>query len=147
MAEALPLCSMATPAARSVYILGRLPDRCHSVCTFRSGHTVGLHVHHHGRCRRRYSSFYPDILPVMPAPLHCYQALPDRHRNSSTRHPTGSEHKRTPRPAGIFSTGRRFSPPTSHAGISAAVYFGTAWLPAAKLPGGRVLLLRLRTAR
>jgi hypothetical protein len=35
------------------------------------------------------------------------------------------------------------SPLTSHAGISAAAYFGTAWLPAAQLQGGPVLLLRL----
>lgn len=42
---------------------------------FRSAHIAGLHVHHHDRCRRRYSSFYPDILSVTPAPLHCYVCL------------------------------------------------------------------------
>lgn len=145
-AEVQPLCSTATPAVHSGCSEGRFPDRYHWADMFRSAHIAGLHVHHHDRCRRRYSSFYPDILPVTPAALHCYQVLQGRHRSSSTAHPTGSGHKRTPRPAGIFLTVSCFFPPTSHAAMSAAAYFGTAWLPAAEMPWGRVFLLLSRTA-
>jgi hypothetical protein len=53
MAEVLPLYWTATPAVRSGYGEGKLPDRCHSVCTFRSDYTAVLRAHHRGRYRRR----------------------------------------------------------------------------------------------
>lgn len=145
MAGVRPLCSTATPVARSGYGEGKLPDRCHSVCMYRSDRTVVHHARHRDRSRRRCSFSYQGRLLAARVQRHCYLVLQDHHRNSSTGHPTGSEYKRTPRPAGISSTEWRFSPPTSHAGISATAYFGTAWLPAAQLPGGRVFPLPPRT--
>lgn len=88
------------------------------------------HAHLRDRSRRRYNFSCQDRRLVAHVLRHCYQFLQDRYR-SSTGHPTGSGHKRTPRSTGIFSTEWRFSPPTSHARISAAAYSGTAWLPAA----------------
>lgn len=129
MAGVRPLCSTATPVARSGYGEGKLPDRCHSVCMYRSDRTVVHHARHRDRSRRRCSFSYQGRLLAARVQRHCYQVLQDRHRNSSTGHPTGSEYKRTPRPAGISSTEWRFSPPTSHAGISATAYFGTGCQP------------------
>ncbi|CAI1997870.1 hypothetical protein SERMPA_00089 (plasmid) [Serratia marcescens] len=146
MAGVRPLCSTATPGVRSVYGEGKFPDRCHSVCMCRSDRTVVHHARHRDRYRRRCSFSYQGRRLAARVQRHCYQDRQDRHRSSRTAHPTGSGHKRTPRPTGISSTEWRFSPPTSHAGISAAVYSGIAWLPAAQLPGGRVWLLRWPTA-
>lgn len=147
MAVSLPLCSMATPAARSGCSESRLPDRCHSACTFRSDYTAGPHARHHDRCRRRCSSSCQDRQLVARAQLRYYQALPGHHRSSSTEYPTGSVHKRTPRPAGISLTVSCFFPPTTHAGKPAAVCYGIASLPAVLLPGGRVFLPRWHTVR
>ncbi len=63
---------------------------------------------------------------VVRAQQRYYPVLPDHYRSSNIGHPTGSGHKRTPRPTGIFSTEWRFSPPTSHEGISAALCSGIA---------------------
>lgn len=75
------------------------------------------HARHRDRYRRRCSFSYQGRRLAARVQRHCYQNQQDRHRSSSTAHPTGSGHKRTPRPTGIFSTEWRFSPPTSHAGI------------------------------
>ncbi len=53
MAGVRPLCSTATPVARSGYGEGKLPDRCHSVCMYRSDRTVVHHARHRDRSRRR----------------------------------------------------------------------------------------------
>lgn len=133
MAAVRSLCCWATPAVRSGYGEGKPPDQYRSACTFRSDHTAEHHVHHHDRCRRRWSYFCQDRPLVALVQQRYYQALPDRHHSSNIGHPTGSEHKRTPRPGGISSTEWRFSLPTSHAGISATAYFGIPWLPDALL--------------
>lgn len=145
MAGVRPLCCWATPAERSGYGEGKPPERCHSACTYRSDRTATHHAHHRDRYRRRCSFSYQGRRLAAHVQRHCYQVQQDRHRSSSTEHPTGSEDNRTPRPAGIFSTEWLFSPPTSHAGISATAYFGIAWLPAAQLPGSRVFPLPPRT--
>lgn len=144
-AVAQPLYWKATPAVRLGYGEDKPLGQCHWDCTYQSDRTAVHHAHLRDRSRRRYNFSCQDRRLVAHVLRHCYQFLQDRYR-SSTGHPTGSGHKRTPRSTGIFSTEWRFSPPTSHARISAAAYSGTAWLPAAQLQGGRVLLLRLRTA-
>lgn len=146
MAEVLPLYYKATSAVRSGYDAYKPPGLYHRVCTYRSGRTIVHHAHHHDRCRRRYSSFYPGIPPVTPVLLHCYQVPQGRHRSSSTGHPTGLAHKRTPRPARIFFTVSRFSPPTTHAGKPATFCSGTAWMTTFLLPASRIFLPLLRTA-
>ncbi len=102
MAGVRPLCCWATPAERSGYGEGKPPDRCHSACTYRSDRTATHHAHHRDRYRRRCSFSYQGRRLAAHVQRHCYQVQQDRHRSSSTEHPTGSEDNRTPRPAGIF---------------------------------------------
>ena len=142
MAGVWPLCSTATPVLRSGYGEGKLPDRCHSVCMYRSVRTVMHHACHRDRSRRRCSFSYQGRRLAARVQRHCYQVMQGRHRTSSTGIPlVQSISERLAQPGFLRQSGAFLHQPV----MQRYQQRFTAWLPVAQLLGGHVFILLPRT--